>query len=71
MKNSLEYIVKSWVENLDVEPYALDIEEAKAYIEYGYISPDDTDDEITPEKIVGIWNRIVAELKFGTAASLN
>lgn len=61
MKNTLEYIIRSWVENLDVEPYKLDIEEAKAYIEYGYISSNDTDDEITPEKIMEIWNRIVSE----------
>lgn len=61
MKNTLEHIVRSWVENLDVEPYELDIEEAKAYIEYGYISPDETDDEVTPEKIVETWNSIVKE----------
>ena len=59
MKDSLEYIVQSWVENLDVEPYEIGIEEATEYATY--IRPADTDDIITPEAIMTIWNRLVNE----------
>ena len=59
MKDSLEYIVRSWVENLDVEPYEIGIEEATEYT--AYILPGETDDTVTPEAIMTIWNRIVNE----------
>ena len=59
MKDSLEYIVRSWVENLDVEPYEIGIEEATEYTTY--ILPGETDDTVTPEAIMTIWNRIVNE----------
>ena len=59
MKNSLEFIVRSWIFNLDVPLYEIGIEEATEYATYIY--PEDTDDTVTPEKILTLWNRIVNE----------
>lgn len=59
MKHSLEYIVRSWIFNLDVPLYEIGMEEATEYATY--ITPDDTDDIITPEAILALWNQIVNE----------
>ena len=50
----INYIVESWIKNLDVEPYKIDIEEATEYAGYfpGLASP---------EKIMETWNRIIDE----------
>lgn len=59
MKHSLEYIVRSWIFNLDVPLYEIGMEEATDYATY--ITPDDTDDIVTPEAILALWNQIVNE----------
>ena len=57
MKNSVVHIVKSWIFNLDVEPYEIGMDEATEYATY--ITPDDTDEPVTPEVILVLWNGIV------------
>lgn len=59
MKHSLEHIVRSWIYNLDVEPYLIGLEEATDFA--AYIVPEDTNDIVTPDTIMTIWNRIVNE----------
>ena len=59
MKHSLEYIVRSWIFNLDVPLYEIGMEEATEFATY--ITPYDTDDIVTPEAIMSLWNRIVNE----------
>lgn len=59
MKNTLEFIVRSWIFNIDVPLYEIGMEEATEYATY--ITPDDTDDIVTPEAIMTLWNRIVNE----------
>ena len=58
-KDTLEFIVKSWVYNLDVEPYPIDLEIAKEYATY--ITPGTCSDTVTPEKVLDLWNKIVKE----------
>ena len=57
MKHTLDYIIRSWVFNLDVEPYPIDIETATEYA--AYITPEDTDDTVTPEAVMEKWTRIL------------
>ena len=58
-KDSLEFIVKSWVYNLDVEPYQIDLETAKEYATC--ITPGTCSDAVTPERLMNLWNRIAKE----------
>lgn len=52
----LEFIVRSFIENLDVNPYEMSIEEAKEVIEN--VRPDV---ETTPEELASVWNAILPE----------
>lgn len=56
---TLEFIVRSWVFNLDVEPYEIGIDEATEYLTY--IDPDTLTGPSTPEMLMDIWNKVVNE----------
>lgn len=60
---SLKYIIKSWIDNLDVAPYMLDLDEATEYYSWGLIKPNDTPDAVTPETIRDTWNEIIHEME--------
>lgn len=60
MKHTIEYIVTSWIVNLDVPLYLIGIDDAEEYATY--ITPEDTDEKVTPEVILETWNRIVKEV---------
>ena len=56
MKNAVEFIVRSFIENLDVEPYTITAEEAKEILDT--VQPEV---ETTPEELATVWNTIVPE----------
>ena len=54
---STEYIVKSWIDNLDVEPYKIDIEYAEWAYETCMFEEDKA--QTTPAEIMMLWNNYV------------
>ena len=60
---SLKYIIKSWIDNLDVPPYTITLSEAAEYYSWDLIRPSDTPDIVTPETIRDTWNGIIREME--------
>lgn len=54
--NTVEFIVKSWIENDDVEPYLLSENGAKEITE---MMKQDLPEGTTPEEVRKVWNDII------------
>ena len=57
--DSIEFIIRSWIENSDTTPEPIDIETAADYL--SWMDKDTVPEGTTAEVIMEVWNRLLTE----------